>query len=184
VTHCYRLAKDGHDSALIYTKARDIHYAGVVFLQMILGRDVVERFPDAQAALVCCESSPWFMSASHTLQPRYPLHFNESRQAWSRKRRNTHHVLRFLENWLKSHSQSRAPLRYQVQVCHEIYLLDIVLINKHQDPKTPVPQSYGSSPEVDYFRAPIQRRQQTSRWKEDWEELELLVGVVYRWTWS
>jgi hypothetical protein len=51
-----RLAKDGHDSALIYTKARDIHYAGVVFLQMLLGRDVVERFPDAQAALVSCES--------------------------------------------------------------------------------------------------------------------------------
>lgn len=50
-----RLAKDGHDSALIYTKARDIHYAGVVFLQMLLGRDVVERFPDAQAALVPCE---------------------------------------------------------------------------------------------------------------------------------
>jgi hypothetical protein len=51
-----RLAKDGHDSALIYTKARDIHYAGVVFLQMLLGCDVVERFPDAQAALVSCES--------------------------------------------------------------------------------------------------------------------------------
>jgi translation initiation factor 2-alpha kinase 4 len=51
-----RLAKDGHDSALIYTKARDIHYAGVVFLQMLLGRDVVERFPDAQAALISCES--------------------------------------------------------------------------------------------------------------------------------
>jgi hypothetical protein len=60
-------------------------------------------------------------------------------------------------------------------------LFDIVLIIKHQDPKTPVPQSYGSSPEIDYFRAPIQRRQQASRWKEDWEELELLVGVVYRW---
>ena len=47
-----------------------------------------------------------------------------------------------------------------------------------QDPRTPVPQPYGSSPEVDYFRAPIERRQQVSRWKEDWEELELLVRVI------
>lgn len=52
----HRLAKDVHDSTFIYTKARDIHYAGVIFLQMLLGCDVVERFPDAQAALVSCES--------------------------------------------------------------------------------------------------------------------------------
>jgi len=63
------LAKDGHDSALIYTKARDIHYAGVVFLQMILGRDVVERFHDAQAALVSCESRRRTRSSAYTLQP-------------------------------------------------------------------------------------------------------------------
>jgi len=55
--------------------------------------------------------------------------------------------------------------------------LNIVLNVFDQDPRTPVPQPYGSSPEVDYFRAPIERRQQVSRWKEDWEELELLVGV-------
>lgn len=64
-----RLAKDGHDSALIYTKARDIHYAGVVFLQMLLGRDVVERFPDAQAALVSCESCRRMANSTHTPQP-------------------------------------------------------------------------------------------------------------------
>ena len=64
-----RLAKDGHDSALIYTKARDVHYAGVVFLQMILGRDVVERFHDAQAALVSCESRRGTRSSAYTLQP-------------------------------------------------------------------------------------------------------------------
>ncbi len=64
-----RLAKDGHDSALIYTKARDIHYAGVVLLQMLLGRDVVERFPDAQAALVSCESCLCAMYAAYTPQP-------------------------------------------------------------------------------------------------------------------
>ena len=64
-----RLAKDGHDSTLIYTKARDIHYAGVVFLQMLLGRDVVERFPDAQAALASCESCRGTMYVAYTPQP-------------------------------------------------------------------------------------------------------------------
>lgn len=63
-----RLAKDGHDSALIYTKARDIHYAGVVFLQMLLGRDVVERFPDAQAALVPCEYCRRITNSTYTSQ--------------------------------------------------------------------------------------------------------------------
>jgi translation initiation factor 2-alpha kinase 4 len=62
----FRLAKDSHDSALIYTKSRDIHYAGVVFLQMLLGRDVVERFPDAQAALASCESCRGAMNSTHT----------------------------------------------------------------------------------------------------------------------
>ena len=46
------------------------------------------------------------------------------------------------------------------------------------DQRTPVPHAYASSPEIDYFRAPIMRRQQASRWKEDWEELELLVRVI------
>jgi hypothetical protein len=57
--------------------------------------------------------------------------------------------------------------------------LDVVLIGVGQDPRTPVPQAYGSSPEVDYFRAAIQRRQQASRWKEDWEVLELLVRGIF-----
>jgi translation initiation factor 2-alpha kinase 4 len=45
---------------------------------------------------------------------------------------------------------------------------------KIADPKTPMPRDLGTSPEVDYFRTP-QRVRHASRWKEDWEELELLV---------
>ena len=43
-------------------------------------------------------------------------------------------------------------------------------------PRTPLGNShiYGTSPENDYFRAPPRTRH-ASRWKEDWEELELLV---------
>jgi hypothetical protein len=33
-----------------------------------------------------------------------------------------------------------------------------------------------SSPEMDFFRRP-ERPRQASRWKEDWEELELLVRL-------
>lgn len=44
------------------------------------------------------------------------------------------------------------------------------------DIRTPMPGNHGS-PEIEFFRAP-QRDRQSSRWKEDWEELELLVGCV------
>lgn len=46
-------------------------------------------------------------------------------------------------------------------------------------PKTPMPTHYGSSPEMDRFFADVrpQSRQQVSRWKDDWEELEMLVSV-------
>ena len=39
------------ESKLDYTKARDIHSAGIVLLQMLLGHDVMERFNDPQSAL-------------------------------------------------------------------------------------------------------------------------------------
>ncbi|KAF8483387.1 hypothetical protein DFH94DRAFT_307281 [Russula ochroleuca] len=136
------LAKDGHDSALIYTKARDIHYAGVVFLQMLLGCDVVERFPDAQAALV----------SSLIFPPIQRIALNMV----SQKKKYTSCAAILVELTQISFTKSR-PVTIPIS-----------------DPRTPVPQAYGSSPEVDYFRAPIQRRQQASRWKEDWEELELL----------
>ncbi|KAK0199520.1 kinase-like domain-containing protein [Desarmillaria ectypa] len=41
------------------------------------------------------------------------------------------------------------------------------------EPKTPMHASVSGSPEFDYFRGPTFR--QASRWKEDWEELELLA---------
>ncbi|KAH9994612.1 hypothetical protein BJV77DRAFT_1059858 [Russula vinacea] len=147
------LAKDGHDSALIYTKARDIHYAGVVFLQMLLGRDVVERFPDAQAALVSCESR---QGPSLIFPPIQRIALNMV----SQKKKYTSCAATLVELAQISFTKSR-PVTIPIS-----------------DPRTPVPQAYGSSPEVDYFRAPIQRRQQASRWKEDWEELELLPRVL------
>lgn len=46
------------------------------------------------------------------------------------------------------------------------------------DPRTPVPSMYYGSPEIEYFatRAMRQAQRHASRWKDDWEELELLVS--------
>ena len=54
----------------------------------------------------------------------------------------------------------------------------VALIMVYQDQRTPVHRAYATSPEIDYFRAPNMRGQQASRWKEDWEEMELLVRVI------
>lgn len=41
--------------------------------------------------------------------------------------------------------------------------------------KTPQAMNYNSSPEIDYFRpAAVLQPKKDSRWKDDWEELELL----------
>ena len=51
------MPKDAVDSPLEYTKNRDIHSVGVILLQMLLGLDVMERYPDFHFALRNCESS-------------------------------------------------------------------------------------------------------------------------------
>jgi hypothetical protein len=54
-------------------------------------------------------------------------------------------------------------------------LMDLLTV-----PKTPVTHNYpGGSPEVHHFNsAPLTR--QASRWKQDFEELELLVHIACR----
>ena len=47
----YRMSKDVLESPLEYTKARDIHDVGVILMQMLLGKDVSENYPDFQTAL-------------------------------------------------------------------------------------------------------------------------------------
>jgi hypothetical protein len=72
------------------------------------------------------------------------------------------------------HDPSRAPRL----LIHGITILTAFHADtdfKLPDLKTPMPSSYMRSPEIEYFRPP-QRTRQSSRWKEDWEELELLVS--------
>jgi hypothetical protein len=51
----------------------------------------------------------------------------------------------------------------------------LLLAHNNLDPKTPMPFTHGGSPEIDFFNV-SQRVRHASRWKEDWEELELLVS--------
>ena len=43
-----------NESSLLYTCERDIHAIGIVLLQMLMGLDVMERYPDAQMAIHAC----------------------------------------------------------------------------------------------------------------------------------
>jgi hypothetical protein len=43
--------KEAIESPLLYTKSRDIHCAGFILMQMLLGRDVARRFTDPHSAL-------------------------------------------------------------------------------------------------------------------------------------
>ena len=46
-----RLRMPPVESKLTYTKGRDIYSVGVVLLQMLLGRNIMEKYPDPQTAL-------------------------------------------------------------------------------------------------------------------------------------
>ena len=59
------------ESKLDYTKARDIHSAGIVLLQMLLGRDVMERYDDPQVAIHMCESFPYNVQGRIKSKPRF-----------------------------------------------------------------------------------------------------------------
>ncbi|KAL4251194.1 non-specific serine/threonine protein kinase [Abortiporus biennis] len=137
------LPKDALDSPLLYTKCRDIHSAGVILLQMLLGRDVITRFPDPQSALRHASISPGLQQiALNMLLPVKKGSVTASS------------LLSDLSGAVLS-SGSRSPV------------IPIV------GPKTPMLHAFNGSPESDYFRAPPPG-QRHSRWKEDWEELELL----------
>ncbi|KAJ7874765.1 kinase-like domain-containing protein [Mycena olivaceomarginata] len=140
------LSKDiKNESALLYTRHRDIHAVGIVLMQMLLGLDVTERYPDAYAAMRESNMSPNLQR--HALGMLFP------------SKKNHLSCLSLLADLAES------PLTDAVSVTKSPSL-------PSYEPRTPIPGKYGS-PEVDYFRF-ARRDRQTSRWKEDWEELELL----------
>ncbi|KAF8959858.1 kinase-like domain-containing protein [Flammula alnicola] len=115
-----------NESSLLYTRQRDIHDVGIVLMQMLMGLNVLERFPDPASAIKTSAISPLM-----------------ARQ-----------VLLMLE-----------PPKKGTISCDS-------LLSDLNEPKTPMPFQSSSPEGPDYFR--LAPRTKPSRWKEDWEELELL----------
>ncbi|KAJ7163895.1 kinase-like domain-containing protein [Mycena crocata] len=141
------LCKDvKNESSLLYTRHRDIHAVGIVLMQMLMGLDVTERYPDPYAAISASSMSPNLQQ--HVLNMLFP------------SKRNHLSCLSLLADF------AEAPLSTGVSVAKS------PSVSTFGENRTPIPGKYGS-PEVEFFRMP-QRDRQASRWKEDWEELELL----------
>ncbi|OBZ78007.1 Serine/threonine-protein kinase gcn2 [Grifola frondosa] len=140
------LPRDAVESSLVYTKSRDIHAAGVILLQMLMGRDVMERHSDAQSALRMSSISPYLqqLASNMLLQTK----------------KSPVTCLSLLAELAGSSSPVISSQR-----------TPSIAVS---GPRSPVTNGYNGSPETDYFRMPAPKTRSASRWKEDWEELELL----------
>ncbi|KAI6125176.1 kinase-like domain-containing protein [Pisolithus croceorrhizus] len=147
------LSRDVLESPLSYTKSRDIHNVGVIFLQMLQGLDVMLRFSNPREAAQAGKFSPSF-------SPLSPILKTCALNMMSTSKKSNITCLSLLAD-LASLSANSPTTSHTPSI--------------PIGPRTPLANGsiYGQSPEKDYFRAPPRTRQ-ASRWKEDWEELELL----------
>lgn len=145
------LPKDALESPLEYTKNRDVHSVGIILLQMLLGLDVMDRFQDFHMALRNSHISQAMQQ--HALAMLAP----------TKKHVSPHSLLASMAG-IALGTAMRTPS---------------IPINGNGHgfgPKTPhAVTNYSGSPESDYFNKTVAARpRHASRWKEDWEELELL----------
>ncbi|KAJ7186042.1 hypothetical protein C8R46DRAFT_937688 [Mycena filopes] len=149
------------ESTLLYTRQRDIHAVGIVLMQMLCGLDVMARFPGGPGggggAVRGSNISPNLQR--HALSMLVPTKKNSGVSCLS--------LLADLAEAPPALPRGgSAPMSLGMGGgSPEVAMVAF-------EPKTPIPGKFGS-PELEYFRAP-QRDRQTSRWKEDWEELEML----------
>ena len=160
-----RLSKEVLDSPLSYTRGRDIHSVGVVFLQMLHGQGVIYKFNDPREAL---------QAGMGILVNR----FSSSNEPPAASISPTLQVTGL--NMLSSSKRSQVSC---LSLLADLASMSLTIPTRTNTPSIPVPgpgaltgngNRYGTSPDKDYFRVPPSTRQ-ASRWKEDWEELELLV---------
>ncbi|EKM74744.1 hypothetical protein AGABI1DRAFT_109872 [Agaricus bisporus var. burnettii JB137-S8] len=218
-----------NESSLLYTRRRDIHAVGIVFLQMLLGLDVMQRFNDVHDALQNSNISPGLArialnmldppKKSHTtcisllaelaensvhaatamsISPSSSLilqgrggHLRQQYQQGgfgggrtiSKGRLSGGNVGNAVGGGLLASSTSTIAAMGSPDMGfgsgfggRDAREGDMAAWRSHLDQTTPVPNPnapYFGSPELEYFRMPPKTRQ-ASRWKEDWEELELL----------
>ncbi|KAF7974176.1 hypothetical protein HWV62_13309 [Athelia sp. TMB] len=146
-------SKDVVESPLLYTKSRDIHSLGIVLMQMLMGSDVMEQFPQGfQTALRASSISPELQQmVSNMLLPT----------------KKTHATCPGLLQEL-----AEVSFRKGITPQGRIRSQSIAITA----PRTPRGSGsfHSGSPIQEYFPAPLPSTKQASRWKEDWEELELL----------
>lgn len=136
------------ESSLFYTRHRDIHAVGIVLLQMLLGLDVTERFSDIYSALLSSSISPSLAQIARNMtEPA---------------KRNHITCLTLLADLAETPRHMRTAKS-----------MPIAIVDQAKTPRAPPPSGYGTSPDTDFLRMQTRPRQ-ASRWKEDWEELELL----------
>ncbi|KAG5641706.1 hypothetical protein DXG03_004410 [Asterophora parasitica] len=137
-----------NESPLLYTRQRDIHAVGIVFLQMLLGLDVTEKYSNIHEALqASCISSSLARQATNMILPSKKTHGS---------------CLSLLGELAETSLENRMQTPARTPA-----------IPVSANVRSPVPFVHEGSPETpSYFPAPPRRH--VSRWKEDWEELELL----------
>ena len=159
-----RLSKDSLDSVLSYSKDRDIHSVGVVFLQMLHGQGVMQKFSTPREAL---------QAGTYPLVSQFSLKNKTSAASISPTLQVT--GLNMLSSSKKSQMSCLSLLADLASMSLTSTRVNTPAIPVPV-PRTPIPHrsNYGTSPEKDYHLV-TPRARQASRWKEDWEELELLV---------
>ncbi|KAF8060720.1 kinase-like domain-containing protein [Lyophyllum atratum] len=138
-----------NESSLLYTRQRDIHAVGIVLLQMLLGLDVTEKHSNIHEALQSSFiSSSLARHATNMILPSKKTHSS---------------CLSLLGDLAESSLQNRTQTPAKTPS-----------IPMTADLRTPKPFMAEGSPESPSYFPPPPRPQHVSRWKEDWEELELL----------
>ncbi|KAG6815378.1 hypothetical protein H0H93_009990 [Arthromyces matolae] len=151
--------EEKNESALSYTRQRDIHAVGIVLLQMLMGIDVTEKFADVQDALRSPKTNLMF----------HPAHISPSFRR---------HATNMILPSKKTHSSCLSLLG---DLAETSFRDSVRTPSRAIAPPpsagllTPTVMVHEGSPDASssfYLHPPP--RQQVSRWKEDWEELELL----------
>ncbi|KAJ7178254.1 hypothetical protein C8R46DRAFT_1029739 [Mycena filopes] len=149
------------ESTLLYTRRCDILAVGIVLMQMLCKLEVMARFSGSPGggggAVRGCESSSLSLSIQNQQHPYASEHLAQPATVLTKKNSGV------------SSLSLLADLAGGAAAWGECTDEPGDGRGKSAEPKMPIPGSL----EFEYFRAP-QRDQQMSRWKEDWEELEML----------
>jgi len=181
----YRLPKEAMDSPLQYSKSRDVHSVGVLFLQMLVGWNVMDIYPSPKLALQSCPFLRLFcfytpMLTRWIIASLSKLAVHHITNMLNPSRKNglvCQSVLQDMEPNVRSprpgSRMSAISIPSGMGLSPGLCTLFDSLVSA---PRTPVSRKpFVGSPD-DYF-APRFTPQPTSRWREEFEELELLVRI-------